>query len=189
MDVLCVREATKFAAEHCRSGKVSGREVWQFPDSQVTHYQGENEFKPEWKRRSFLSGPHHHGTTDVSLPWTQHEWPRCQVSNSLCTLSSGYWSSKEMNWDVRSDATSCSYRTRDEIQEVRSKSDPISMLKDRMLDNNMASVEELKVPAHTSGSRLSALRWTVRLWGWNTRGSASVCPKTGSQRSFDWKSV
>lgn len=23
MDVLCVREATKFAADHCRSGKVS----------------------------------------------------------------------------------------------------------------------------------------------------------------------
>lgn len=38
-----------------------------------------------------------------------------------------------------------SYRTREEIQEVRSKSDPISMLKDRMLSNNMASVEELKV--------------------------------------------
>lgn len=40
---------------------------------------------------------------------------------------------------------SSSYRTREEIQEVRSKSDPISMLKDRMLSNNMASVEELKV--------------------------------------------
>lgn len=38
-----------------------------------------------------------------------------------------------------------SYRTREEIQEVRSKSDPISLLKDRMLSNNMASVEELKV--------------------------------------------
>lgn len=38
-----------------------------------------------------------------------------------------------------------SYRTREEIQEVRGKSDPISMLKDRMLSNNMASVEELKV--------------------------------------------
>lgn len=38
-----------------------------------------------------------------------------------------------------------SYRTRDEIQEVRGKSDPISMLKDRMLSNNMASIEELKV--------------------------------------------
>lgn len=45
------------------------------------------------------------------------------------------------------DVTSCSYRTRDEIQEVRSKSDPISLLKDRMLGNNMASVEELKVSA------------------------------------------
>lgn len=38
-----------------------------------------------------------------------------------------------------------SYRTREEIQEVRSKSDPISMLKDRMISNNMASVEEIKV--------------------------------------------
>lgn len=38
-----------------------------------------------------------------------------------------------------------SYRTREEIQEVRSKSDPITMLKDRMVNNNLASVEELKV--------------------------------------------
>lgn len=37
-----------------------------------------------------------------------------------------------------------SYRTREEIQEVRSKSDPISLLKERMLSSNMASVEELK---------------------------------------------
>ena len=38
-----------------------------------------------------------------------------------------------------------SYRTREEIQEVRSKSDPITLLKDRMINNNVASVEELKV--------------------------------------------
>lgn len=38
-----------------------------------------------------------------------------------------------------------SYRTREEIQEVRSKSDPITMLKDRLINNNMASVEEIKV--------------------------------------------
>uniref|UniRef100_A0A673KR33 Pyruvate dehydrogenase E1 component subunit alpha n=1 Tax=Sinocyclocheilus rhinocerous TaxID=307959 RepID=A0A673KR33_9TELE len=75
MDVLCVREATKFAAEHCRSGKCSSPYV----------------------------------TTFALLIHCSH-----------------------------------SYRTRDEIQEVRSKSDPISMLKDRMLSNNMASVEELK---------------------------------------------
>ncbi|CAB1338111.1 unnamed protein product [Coregonus sp. 'balchen'] len=31
-----------------------------------------------------------------------------------------------------------------EIQEVRSKSDPITMLKECMLSNNMASVEEIK---------------------------------------------
>lgn len=45
-----------------------------------------------------------------------------------------------------------SYRTREEIQEVRSKSDPISMLKERMLANNMASAEEFKV--RTPPSRL-----------------------------------
>uniref|UniRef100_A0A8C6PP72 Pyruvate dehydrogenase E1 component subunit alpha n=1 Tax=Nothobranchius furzeri TaxID=105023 RepID=A0A8C6PP72_NOTFU len=37
-----------------------------------------------------------------------------------------------------------SYRTREEIQEVRSKSDPISLLRERMLSNNMASAEEFK---------------------------------------------
>lgn len=46
----------------------------------------------------------------------------------------------------------CSYRTREEIQEVRSKSDPIMLLKDRMVNSNLASVEELKV-----GSLLSFL--------------------------------
>lgn len=46
--------------------------------------------------------------------------------------------------------TSCSYRTREEIQEVRSKSDPISMLKERMLSHNMASVEEFKVSVQTA---------------------------------------
>ncbi|XP_075996498.1 pyruvate dehydrogenase E1 component subunit alpha, somatic form, mitochondrial-like [Genypterus blacodes] len=37
-----------------------------------------------------------------------------------------------------------SYRTRDEIQDVRSRSDPISLLRERMLGNNMASVQEFK---------------------------------------------
>ncbi|XP_064206787.1 pyruvate dehydrogenase E1 subunit alpha 1a isoform X1 [Anguilla rostrata] len=80
MDVLCVREATKFAADHCRAGK--GPVVMEL---QTYRYHG-------------------HSMSDPGV----------------------------------------SYRTREEIQEVRSKSDPISMLKDRMLSNNMASVEELK---------------------------------------------
>ncbi|XP_053086423.1 pyruvate dehydrogenase E1 subunit alpha 1a isoform X2 [Pangasianodon hypophthalmus] len=80
MDVLCVREATKFAAEHCRSGK--GPILMEL---QTYRYHG-------------------HSMSDPGI----------------------------------------SYRTREEIQEVRSKSDPISMLKDRMINNNMASVEELK---------------------------------------------
>uniref|UniRef100_A0A667XS70 Pyruvate dehydrogenase E1 component subunit alpha, testis-specific form, mitochondrial n=1 Tax=Myripristis murdjan TaxID=586833 RepID=A0A667XS70_9TELE len=80
MDVLCVREATRFAADHCRSGK--GPILMEL---QTYRYHG-------------------HSMSDPGV----------------------------------------SYRTREEIQEVRSKSDPISMLKDRMLSNNMASVEELK---------------------------------------------
>ncbi|KAI3373623.1 hypothetical protein L3Q82_022214 [Scortum barcoo] len=80
MDVLCVREATRFAADHCRSGK--GPILMEL---QTYRYHG-------------------HSMSDPGV----------------------------------------SYRTREEIQEVRGKSDPISMLKDRMLSNNMASVEELK---------------------------------------------
>uniref|UniRef100_A0A3B3CJI9 Pyruvate dehydrogenase E1 component subunit alpha n=1 Tax=Oryzias melastigma TaxID=30732 RepID=A0A3B3CJI9_ORYME len=84
MDVLCVREATKFAADHCRAGK--GPIVMEL---QTYRYHG-------------------HSMSDPGV----------------------------------------SYRTREEIQEVRSKSDPISMLKERMLANNMASAEEFKVRKH-----------------------------------------
>uniref|UniRef100_A0A665WFA9 Pyruvate dehydrogenase E1 component subunit alpha, mitochondrial-like n=1 Tax=Echeneis naucrates TaxID=173247 RepID=A0A665WFA9_ECHNA len=80
MDVLCVREATKFAADYCRAGK--GPIVMEL---ETYRYHG-------------------HSMSDPGV----------------------------------------SYRTREEIQEVRSKSDPISLLKDRMLSSNMASVEELK---------------------------------------------
>uniref|UniRef100_A0A8C6T2D8 Pyruvate dehydrogenase E1 component subunit alpha n=1 Tax=Neogobius melanostomus TaxID=47308 RepID=A0A8C6T2D8_9GOBI len=80
MDVLCVREATKFAADHCRSGK--GPILMEL---QTYRYHG-------------------HSMSDPGV----------------------------------------SYRTREEVQEVRSKNDPISLLKERMLSNNMASAEELK---------------------------------------------
>ncbi|XP_032888609.1 pyruvate dehydrogenase E1 component subunit alpha, somatic form, mitochondrial [Amblyraja radiata] len=80
MDVLCVREATQFAADHCRSGK--GPILMEL---QTYRYHG-------------------HSMSDPGV----------------------------------------SYRTREEIQEVRSKSDPITMLKDRMLKNNLSSIEELK---------------------------------------------
>uniref|UniRef100_A0AAA9U1B7 Pyruvate dehydrogenase E1 subunit alpha 1 n=3 Tax=Bovidae TaxID=9895 RepID=A0AAA9U1B7_BOVIN len=80
MDILCVREATKFAAAYCRSGK--GPILMEL---QTYRYHG-------------------HSMSDPGV----------------------------------------SYRTREEIQEVRSKSDPIMLLKDRMVNSNLASVEELK---------------------------------------------
>lgn len=40
-----------------------------------------------------------------------------------------------------------SYRTRDEIQEVRATRDPITSLKEKILNNNLATAEELKVLA------------------------------------------
>ncbi|CAB1349880.1 unnamed protein product [Coregonus sp. 'balchen'] len=80
MDVLCVREAIKFAADHCRAGK--GPIVMEL---ETYRYHG-------------------HSMSDPGV----------------------------------------SYRSREEIQEVRSKSDPITMLKERMLSNNMACVEEIK---------------------------------------------
>ncbi|CAJ0962583.1 unnamed protein product [Ranitomeya imitator] len=88
MDVLCVREATKFAANHCRSGK--GPILMEL---QTYRYHGHS-----------MSDP---GVRQVHCPENY-------------------------------------YRTREEIQEVRSKSDPITLLKDRMLNNNLSNVEELK---------------------------------------------
>ncbi|XP_049605545.1 pyruvate dehydrogenase E1 subunit alpha 1b isoform X1 [Syngnathus scovelli] len=80
MDVLCVREAVKFAADFCRAGK--GPIVMEL---QTYRYHG-------------------HSMSDPGV----------------------------------------SYRSREEVQEVRSKNDPIALLKEQMLSNNMASVEELK---------------------------------------------
>ncbi|XP_065772728.1 pyruvate dehydrogenase E1 component subunit alpha, somatic form, mitochondrial-like [Muntiacus reevesi] len=80
MDILCVREATKFAAAYCRSGK--GPILMEL---QTYRYHG-------------------HSMSDPGV----------------------------------------SYRTREEIQEVRSKTDPIMLLKDRMVNSSLSSVEELK---------------------------------------------
>ncbi|XP_061020726.1 pyruvate dehydrogenase E1 component subunit alpha, testis-specific form, mitochondrial isoform X2 [Dama dama] len=80
MDILCVREATKFAADYCRSGK--GPILLEL----LTYRY------------------HGHSMSDPGI----------------------------------------SYRTREEIQSVRSKSDPIMLLKDKMVNNKLASVEELK---------------------------------------------
>ncbi|XP_036163443.1 pyruvate dehydrogenase E1 component subunit alpha, testis-specific form, mitochondrial isoform X2 [Myotis myotis] len=80
MDVLCVREATKFAADHCRSGK--GPIVMEL---QTYRYHG-------------------HSMSDPGV----------------------------------------SYRTREEVQTMRSKHDPIMLLKDRMLAGKLASADELK---------------------------------------------
>ncbi|KAM7159573.1 pyruvate dehydrogenase E1 component subunit alpha, testis-specific form, mitochondrial isoform 1-T1 [Molossus nigricans] len=80
MDVLCVREATKFAADYCRAGK--GPIVMEL---QTYRYHG-------------------HSMSDPGI----------------------------------------SYRTREEVQGVRRKSDPIMLLRDRMVNGKLASVEELK---------------------------------------------
>ncbi|XP_040093755.1 pyruvate dehydrogenase E1 component subunit alpha, testis-specific form, mitochondrial isoform X1 [Oryx dammah] len=80
MDILCVREATKFAADYCRSGK--GPILMEL----LTYRY------------------HGHSMSDPGI----------------------------------------SYRTREEVQSVRSKSDPIMLLKDKMVNNKLASVEELK---------------------------------------------
>ncbi|XP_040823083.1 pyruvate dehydrogenase E1 component subunit alpha, testis-specific form, mitochondrial [Ochotona curzoniae] len=80
MDILCVREATRFAAEYCRSGK--GPILMEL---QTYRYHG-------------------HSMSDPGI----------------------------------------SYRTREEIQKVRKKSDPIMLLQERMVNSKLASIEELK---------------------------------------------
>lgn len=81
MDVLAVREATRFAVEHCTSGK--GPIVME---TATYRYSGHS----------------------MSDPGT-------------------------------------SYRTRDEIQEVRQTRDPLTSFKERLLSSNLATAEELKV--------------------------------------------
>ncbi|XP_031231523.1 pyruvate dehydrogenase E1 component subunit alpha, testis-specific form, mitochondrial [Mastomys coucha] len=80
MDILSVREATKFAADHCRSGK--GPILMEL---QTYRYHG-------------------HSMSDPGV----------------------------------------SYRTREEVHNVRSKSDPIMLLRERIISNNLSNIEELK---------------------------------------------
>ena len=86
MDVLAVREATRYAIEHCKAGK----------------------------------GP--------------------MVMETLTYRYSGHSMSDP----------GTSYRTRDEIAEVRATRDPITGFKDRMLSTELATAEELKVIGVTS---------------------------------------
>ncbi|XP_055484302.1 pyruvate dehydrogenase E1 component subunit alpha, testis-specific form, mitochondrial isoform X1 [Psammomys obesus] len=80
MDILCVREATKFAANHCRSGKGP-----ILVELLTYRYHG-------------------HSMSDPGI----------------------------------------SYRTREEVHDVRSKSDPIMLFREKMVNNNLSNVEELK---------------------------------------------
>ncbi|XP_008840405.1 pyruvate dehydrogenase E1 component subunit alpha, testis-specific form, mitochondrial [Nannospalax galili] len=80
MDVLCVREAVRFAADYCRSGKgpiVMELQTYRF---------------------------HGHSMSDPGI----------------------------------------SYRSREEIHDMRSKSDPVVLLREQMISNNLSNVEELK---------------------------------------------
>ncbi len=61
----------------------------------------------------------------------------------------------------------CSYRTRDEIQEVRQTRDPITGFRDRLLKSGLATAEELKVSMHSRGTRLGG--WVQRLGRRGTR--------------------
>lgn len=81
MDVVAVREAAKFAIDHCDSGK--GPIVLE---TATYRYSGHS----------------------MSDPGT-------------------------------------SYRTRDEVQEVRQTRDPITSFREKILNNNLATAEELKV--------------------------------------------
>lgn len=80
MDVLAVREATRFATDYCRQGK----------------------------------GP-------IVLEMATYRYFGHSMSDP-----------------------GTSYRTRDEIQEVRQRRDPITSFKEKLINSNLASVEELK---------------------------------------------
>lgn len=63
---------------------------------------------------------------------------------------------------------------------MRSKSDPITMLKERMLGNNMASVEELKVGARNI-YKLSTVHVTVFV----SKDTLSLAKMMGDPSSAD----
>lgn len=73
MDVLCVREATRFAAEHCRAGKVT--------PPRAAEYRSLSFSSHGFSR--CLSGSHCDGAADLPLPRTQHERPRRQVGHRV----------------------------------------------------------------------------------------------------------
>ena len=50
-----------------------------------------------------------------------------------------------------------SYRTRDEIQEIRQKRDPITGFKERIISNNLATAAEIKVGTKLPGFLLQIL--------------------------------
>ena len=50
---------------------------------------------------------------------------------------------------------SCSYRSRDEVQSVRKTRDPISNLREKLLDSGLADTDDIKVPDSSSFTILS----------------------------------
>ena len=60
-----------------------------------------------------------------------------------------------------------SYRTREEIQEVRERRDPIINLKNRLLESNLVTAEELKVivSGHQRNTVLAYVKTKCKLHG------------------------
>lgn len=56
-----------------------------------------------------------------------------------------------------------SYRTRDEIQEVRQTRDPITSFKEKIISTNLVTADELKVKSYFSAISLYNLRHGFRL--------------------------
>lgn len=54
MDVLCVREATRFAAEHCRSGKVSYTQCVTKSRTRGLYISNLNNFYPRFHQGPIL---------------------------------------------------------------------------------------------------------------------------------------
>eukprot|EP01050_Picozoa_sp_SAG11_P001468 SAG11_NODE_63_length_18904_cov_11.842914_3_plen_344_part_00 len=104
MDVLCVRECTKFAIEHCRAG--NGPFVLEMDTYRYD--------------RSFLQKSATGSLQKLTAPLV-HRYHGHSMSDPGIT-----------------------YRTRDEIREVREARDPLEMQKNRILRENMSTADELK---------------------------------------------
>lgn len=114
MDIISVRETTKFAIDYCGSGK--GPLVYE-----IATYR-------------------YHGHS-MSDPGTSYRYTlmNYKLFITVMVLKTSYYYTMAMEFSLF-----ILFRTREEIQEMRQTRDPITSLREKMVSSRLAEVDELK---------------------------------------------